>query len=272
MKNIVITYLAFGLLFSCSGPTEESTDQTSSTDTISVDTFQLDPNFNFEHCPKAWSLEDALAAPDSFCMLALLGNEKRYDAIPEEVQQMHYLRVLDVHGNNISAIPSYLSELEELDVSFNSLKKFPSGLENLTKLKALDASYNRITELDPAIYEMKDLEELNMFQADLTELPIELTKLTKLRKLGWTGCHLETLPKEIANMKNLEELYISDQGHDGFVSLPSNFGDLKRLKHLRIGGNTCCGNQFDSIPSSIFDLDSLEVLDLSYGYIEYVSS
>ena len=271
-RNLTLLFIP-AIIMSCSGSNENHSDlhvSDSAIDTVFTDTFQIDPNFDFEHCPKAWGLEEAMAAPDSFCLLTLQGKE-RLEVIPEEVEKMHYLRSLDLYGNNIHEIPAFLSDLEELYLGANGLTECPKGMEQLKNLRRLELSYNQITELCPAIFEMKDLEILDMFNTSLSKFPVELANLSNLKRIALTGNSIQNIPKEITKLKKLEELYLSDQSPEGLANLPANFSELRNLKHLSIGGNDCCGNQFDSIPSSIYELDSLEYLDLSYGNIQFVS-
>lgn len=258
------------LLLSCGSEPVESQD----VEHISEDTIVLDTVvYNYENCPKAWNLEEAMAAPDSFCQLALLGFEKKYTEVPREIEKMTHLRVLDMHSNNITYVPAFLGALTSLDLSSNLLKKCPTGLENVPLLRSLDLSYNPITELDPAIFSMLNLEELMLYNTKLTKLPKELFNLSKLRKLALSSNALSEIPTSIGKLTALEELYLNDMylGADAF---PESMRKLKSLKSLYIGSSYSGGgegNQFDSIPDWVFDLDSLQQLNLNHGQIELIS-
>lgn len=271
--------LLLPLFFSCSGEEESQDLNDSSVDSslVQIDSaFIPDPNFDFNNCPKAWSLEEAMVAPDSFCTIALLPNDdvEKLTEIPEELKEMHYLRSLYIDRNRITHIPAFLYQLEELWMGQSVLKECPTGLENLKSLKVLDLAYNQITELDPIIFDLKDLEVLSMFNNNLTEISPEIGKLKQLKTLAISGNQIEKLPVEITQLTQLEELYLNDMGL-GDDAFPAGMEKLKNLKKLSIGSDMSGGgdgNSFSQIPDWIYELDSLEELWLNFGYIESVSS
>lgn len=272
MKTISYAFLAC-IFMACNGTTDKQFEEVSveASDTLVVPTTE----YNYLQCPKAWSLEEALAAPDSFCSIALLGDRKKYTTFPNELATMPYLRKVDVHGNQIKEIPAFLSAITELDMSSNQLKAFPKGLSNLSNLIVLDLSYNQISTIDPAVYSLKNLERLRLFDNHITELPKELFNLTKLRELAITDNPLTQIPSEISRLTNLEVLDFSSMDvNDSTFS--SSMKNLKRLKTVRIGAiyvNSYSGdgNKLTFIPDWIFSLDSLETLSLDYGNISVVS-
>lgn len=272
MKTIPFAFLCC-LLIACNSSSDKASEEMSEDTTNTL----IDSSFEYDYlqCIKAWSLEEALATPDSFCAVALLGDTKKYTSFPNELATLPYLRKLDVHGNQINEIPDFLNELTELDMSSNQLKAFPKGLSNLTNLIVLDLSYNQISKIDPVLYQLKNLEELRLFNNQLTELPKELFTLTKLRQLAITGNPLVEIPAEICQLLNLEVLDLSSMGvNDSTFS--NSMKNLTSLKTIRIGAvyvNSFSGegNELTFIPDWIFSLDSLEDLSLDYGYISVVS-
>ena len=272
--KFLYTTLVLSLLFSC-GESEENLSEDFAHEI--TDTLQIDSVFEYDYsnCPKAWSLEVALAAPDSFCSVVLLPTDKKYTSIPSSLSSMPYLRKLDVHGNQIKEIPSFLSELTELDISSNLLKTCPKGLENLPNLVRLNLSYNQIHQLDPVIFELINLEELNLYNNHLETFPPELFNLINLRHLDFSGNDLNEIPSDFSKLKNLESLDFSEMGvNDSTFS--SSMKNLKSLKTLRMGAiyvnsGPGVGNELTFIPEWIFSLDSLEELSLDYGYISEVS-
>jgi Leucine-rich repeat (LRR) protein len=257
---------------------EEATDSTEAIESKKVLTdneFVPDPNFDYKNCPKSWSLKELMAKPDSFCLLALLGEEgKQLTEFPEELKKAPYLRSIDARRNRISSIPAFLSKLEELDLGQNGLKNLPDGLKYLKNVRKLNFDYNSIAELGDAIYEMKNLEELWLFDNSLEEIPVKLCNMTGLKVLALSGNQLTSIPPEIGQLSNLEKLFLNDQP-SGISSLPNELSKLQKLTNLSIGsgysgGGT--GNGFTEIPACIFELENLKELDLSYGKIEQVSS
>ena len=274
--KLFITVFTFSLIImSCtnSGNTENNTeDPTISSNSEALEEVLPNPDYDFDNCPKAWSLEEITAAPDSFCTLALLGDAQKLTEFPEILSNMPYLRSIDASSNNINDIPKFLSKLRELDLSTNMLDKCPSGLENLKNLIILKLSYNSIKEIDKSVFDMKNLEELWMSSNSLNEIPVQLCSLTKLRVLSFSENNITTIPAEIGQLTNLEALYLNDQKIE---SLPKELGNLKKLNTLYIGSDYSGGsknNTFTTIPACIFELKALKDLSLSYGNISEISS
>ena len=67
------------------------------------------------------------------------------EEIPSEIQEMPWLRKLNLSNNSIRSIRSLdnLTGLESLDLRRNKISKM-EGLENLVSLEKLDLSNNRI--------------------------------------------------------------------------------------------------------------------------------
>lgn len=99
--------------------------------------------------------------------------------------------VLDLHGQNLTAIPASVfakTELTTLNLSYNRLTQAPpSQIGQLVNLTSLDLSYNQLTGLPAELGRLQKLETLNVSYNKLTGLPMELGNLTNLRVLDLTG-------------------------------------------------------------------------------------
>lgn len=277
MKNGI--YLGTLLFFvSCSSDDGEDSINTNEieSDTIAlIDSSLIQEDYDYSHCPTAWSLEDALAAPDSFCTVSLYGKEKKLTSVPADLEQISHLRSLDLSNNKINKIPDFLSELTKLSLYGNQLTACPSGLENLTQLTNLDLGRNQIKSLDPAIFKLTDLEKLNLSGNQLTDLPDELFDLISLNEFRFSENPLEEFPVQISKLVNLESLNLSSM-EVGDETMPSSMANLKCLKSIYLGPiyvNSFSGegNELTKIPDWMFELDSLQSLDLSYGMITEIS-
>lgn len=259
------------LTTACTGSDKATGTTAPELDTVQTDTgFVRDPAFNYLTCPKAWSLEEAMADPDKFCSLRLPNDAGEYTAVPPEIERMHYLIDLDLHANLITELPDFLVGLERLDIGQNGLKAWPAGLEKLVNLKRLSLSYNQLKSLSDQIGKLQNLEHLELFQNALTALPPALFTLTKLTKLGLSGNKLASLPPSIGKLQNLQELYVADQ-YATMLVLPDEMRQLKRLKILFMGSMYYDGaNLYDSIPECIFSLDSLTDLSIMYSNLNWV--
>ena len=139
---------------------------------------------------------------------------------------------------SISAEVGKLTELENLDLSYNSLSgSIPTAIGKLTKLGELELGNNSLTG----------------------RIPNDIGKLTNLERLQLRRNSLSgSIPSAIGKLTNLEYLNLSRNSLTGRI--PTDIGKLTNLEYLNLSGNRLSG----SIPSAIGDLANLEDLDLSY--------
>lgn len=183
----------------------------------------------------------------------------------------------------------YLLKLEKLDLSYNSIKKFPKEILMMKNLKKLilenneiqlssiqDAFTNTINPLPNLerlvlsrnclrnfpleILNITNLRELIMSNCYVCKVPESIKALTGLKKLDLSGNSLEQFPVEITKLSNLEYL---DLSHNYAIrsQTKSNIGMLKKLRTLKIRRYY----DVDLLCKEIGDLIDLRVLDLSYN-------
>ena len=111
-----------------------------------------------------------------------------------------------------------------------------------------------IFHLPPEIGELSNLRELNLSKNKLTTLPEEFGKLKNLTKLNLSRNQLTKLPPQIGN---LYELVAFDLSFNKLVTLPCTLGKLINLKVLDI-----IGNQLIRLPQEIGTLLNLNYLEL----------
>ena len=94
----------------------------------------------------------------------------------------------DIRNNyNSLIIPDSIGKLtniRELTLAFNGIKKIPSSIGDLTNLKLLDLMWNGLEELPDSIKYLKNLEYLSLVGNKLITLPEGIDKLTNLKKLS----------------------------------------------------------------------------------------
>ena len=202
------------------------------------------------------------------------------------------LKVLDVSGNRLTALPPELGRLrlERLDLSDNRLATLPRAMGRLRPSAlfafflggephlTLDLSGNRLTDLPPELGRISDLVVLDLSDNRLTDLPKALFRLDRLQVLNLSGNQLETVPPVIGDMVTLETLGLGD---NQLTTLPPELGQLPQLYSLDLSGNrltalppelaqasnlrhlNLSGNRLPGLPAGLDKLSQLDSLDLS---------
>ncbi|GLU15162.1 hypothetical protein SLE2022_316780 [Rubroshorea leprosula] len=219
------------------------------------------------------------------------------------VHNLTELRFLSLDSVNMSlVVPSSLlnltSSLEHLSLSSCNLQgNFPSQVFQLKKLVSLDLSYNDDLLLDNIKFQMlvHNLTELRFLILDSVNMslvvPSSLLNLTSsLEHLSLSSCNLQgNFPSQVFQLKKLVSLdlsYNDDLLLDNikFQMLVHNLTELRflildyvnmslvvpssllnltsSLEHLSLSSCNLQGN----FPNQVFQLPSLQFLDLSYNY------
>ncbi|NWW36014.1 MFHA1 protein, partial [Panurus biarmicus] len=173
------------------------------------------------------------------------------------------LRKLSLSHNELGAegpgLPPRLAELgclEELDLSFNRLRRLPEGLGRLRHLRTLDVDHNLLPSFPAPLLELTALEELDCSgNRHLGALPEGIAALRRLKILWLSGTGLASLPEGLCQLSALESLMLDG---NRLQALPAGFGRLQRLKMLNLSSNL-----LGDFPSAILALSSLEELYLS---------
>ncbi|NXQ30270.1 MFHA1 protein, partial [Alaudala cheleensis] len=182
------------------------------------------------------------------------------------------LRKLSLSHNELGAegpgLPPRLAELgclEELDLSFNRLRRLPEGLGRLRHLRTLDVDHNLLPSFPAPLLELAALEELDCSgNRHLGALPEGIAALRRLKILWLSGTGLASLPEGLCQLSALESLMLDG---NRLQALPAGFGRLQRLKMLNLSSN-----MLSEFPSAILALPSLEELYLSRNQLTMLPS
>ncbi|XP_062985099.1 malignant fibrous histiocytoma-amplified sequence 1 [Elgaria multicarinata webbii] len=175
------------------------------------------------------------------------------------------LRKLSLSHNQLGAdgdgtLPAGLGELrqlEELDLSFNRLRRLPEeALARLQQLRALDVDHNLLPAFPRVLLELGALEELDCSGNRLLRaLPEGIGALPRLKILWLSGTGLAALPEGLCQLGSLESLMLDG---NRLRALPAGFGCLQRLKMLNLSSNL-----LSDFPAAVLALPGLEELYLS---------
>uniref|UniRef100_A0A2C9KW19 LRRCT domain-containing protein n=1 Tax=Biomphalaria glabrata TaxID=6526 RepID=A0A2C9KW19_BIOGL len=176
------------------------------------------------------------------------------------------------------------------------IRYWPTALNHLVRLKALDMSHNVVTFMrEGAVSAFADtLQELRLVNASLSPFQAELSKLKALtlldlsynsivdippgaltnmsftlKKLTMSHAHLSYLPEALYELNVLEELDLSFNPMQSTNADIIGTSDNSLLRNsaatLRFVNLSSCG--LNAIPRAVVNLDQLEVLDLSRNRI-----
>jgi internalin A len=187
-----------------------------------------------------------------------------------------------------------------LYLSSNQLTLIPNGIENLTRLCALELNHNKLTSIPEVTGNMIYLNSLRLNSNELNSLPESIGKLTNLQSLEVNSNQLTSLPDTTGNLIRLNYLSLHSNKltslPDGIVNLtlltyfslhsnqlnalPEAIGNLARLNYFNLDSNQLatfpetignltnlkelhlCSNKLTKLPETIVNLKSLKYLYL----------
>ena len=160
------------------------------------------------------------------------------NSLPEHIENLSKLRVLNVSGNKVSKLAfSELAALPlvEVDVSKNRLSGIllPSSVSRFPTLRVLEAGENALTSLSDLNVELPCLQSINLSNNRLTALP-DMKDWRQLSSLVASHNQLTGIPEGLSSLPNLATIDVS--GND-ISKLEDHVGFMASLKVLRIDRN-----------------------------------
>ncbi|TNH92445.1 leucine-rich repeat-containing protein kinase family protein [Aeromonas sobria] len=155
---------------------------------------------------------------------------------PEILSLKETLEVLDLTGNQLSALPDELAGFSKLRIIFCSENRFtelPEVLGRCSALTMVGFKANQIATVSARALPA-GLRWLILTDNAVEQLPDELGQCDALQKLMLAGNRLRELPASLANCRNLELLRIAANRIERF---PEWLLSLPRLAWLAYSGN-----------------------------------
>jgi len=161
---------------------------------------------------------------------------------PHEIFELaDSLEILDLSGNQLTALPADLPRLHRLQVIFcsdNLFTELPEVLGRCPQLTMVGFKANRIRQVSANALPPR-LRWLILTNNQIETLPAELGRCSHLQKLMLAGNRLHHLPESMAALHQLELLRISA---NQFTALPEWLLHLPRLSWLAFAGNPFCAD------------------------------
>jgi Leucine-rich repeat (LRR) protein len=202
---------------------------------------------------------------------------KLYECNPKLVPLKYQSYIVDIDNSyNKSSILSDILDFKHLKILniYNSkIDSFPSGFFNLTQLTNIDLSYNLIKTIPDQISQLTNLSKLNLEGNDINHISYRLFTLQKLQEIFLNGDSIENIsfPKQ-SNIKLLRPIVINSISTD---STKLNI-KTKRIDFLtkipELANNIVSINLsdrfIDTISFSSEHLNNLRCLNLSGNFFD----
>uniref|UniRef100_A0A061S5D8 Leucine-rich repeat family protein n=1 Tax=Tetraselmis sp. GSL018 TaxID=582737 RepID=A0A061S5D8_9CHLO len=176
--------------------------------------------------------------------------------------------IVPLRDARLQDFPIFVKELGDkiktLDVTNNRLTEVPPSIEANYNITRLILAKNAIMTLPPQIGALSNLKILTLDSNRLTGLPRAICGLEKLEVLSVNANELNSLPEEIGQLRRLKVLSIS---HNKLIELPSSTGRCSSLEEL-----TATHNHLRALPTELGDLERLKVCNFDSNRIEAVPS
>ncbi|XP_004757324.1 E3 ubiquitin-protein ligase LRSAM1 isoform X2 [Mustela putorius furo] len=112
------------------------------------------------------------------------------------------IKVLDLHDNQLSALPDdigQLTALQVLNMERNQLTYIPRSIGNLIQLQTLNVKDNKLKELPDTVGELRSLRTLDISENDIQKLPQLLAHVRTLETLSLDTSSMVYPPQEVCS-------------------------------------------------------------------------
>eukprot|EP00961_Rhodomonas_salina_P249923 3378136-Rhodomonas_salina.2 len=200
-------------------------------------------------------------------LLDLCGMDFEYMPLESEVEDLTDLLVPRNRFREAPMQLAFASSLLRLDLSENVMEKVSNRvMYELSNLKELRISHNRLIELPHSVGSLTSLEILIMDENLVHTLPNSLSTMTALTLLDITHNRLKELPAGIGGLTALRELHVA---RNALIEIPESMAGMTSLRVLKARGNEIykLANVFDTLSLTELDLsrNPIEALPLSTG-------
>jgi Leucine-rich repeat (LRR) protein len=227
----------------------------------------------------AWA-EAALECLPDLAALELSWADEDMESLPSSVVGCSNLQCLDLQYNSLTTLPSSISSLQRLSLlqlEENGITAFPPGFGQLGALRSLNASENKLVDVTE-VGGLGNLEQLDLSGNAIEELPGSMRTLVHAADVCLDSNLLEKLPAGFGGMTSISRLSIKG---NRLQRLPDSFTELVALQQLCLEGNQLvvlpegwgalcgltrlevAGNRLERLPTSFGNLGRLKWLDLS---------
>ena len=160
--------------------------------------------------------------------------------LPDTIGDLKSLTKLVLHYcEKLESLPDSIGDLEALQTlnleSCQNLVSLPDRLGECESLTKLDLRLcQNLKSLPDSIGEL-DLKDLTLYDCKALTMDVEINKIVEMKnltKLSLSGTNISALTERIGGLESLTELDL--RACENLTSLPDGFGNLKKLKKLKM--------------------------------------
>lgn len=152
-------------------------------------------------------------------------NEKLIDELTRRV--INIFQTINIYFNYFR-LKELSSQLNELNISFNSFSEMPASILNLTNLSSLDLRANKISDIPIEFIQLRSLRELIISDNKFQEIPNCIYQLPILENLFANNNQIKLIDgNKIVEMKFLKILNL--QNND-IATVPPILGKATQIK------------------------------------------
>lgn len=195
----------------------------------------------------------------AFWITQCLSPSVTFEYFADCLLQMHHLKALNLHGNDLRVIPqeiSMITSLMLLDVGGNRLTVLPDSLSCLKHLSDLVVLPNILLESPDRVVVLQGSRALVSFYRGMSSANSQ-------RKLDMSDLQLPRIPREAMMIQNL---FLLDLSRNSLVVFPAEIRAMTSLTHLNLEYN-----YITYIPSFLVHHSNLTWLDISNNWIVTIS-
>jgi|JI8StandDraft_1071087.scaffolds.fasta_scaffold197826_2 Leucine-rich repeat (LRR) protein len=146
-----------------------------------------------------------------------------------------------------------LKDLEELELNYDGITKFPDIFHSMKNLKKLSLYGNSIQELPPSISQLMEVNTILLGKNPFNSIPESLKNLPNLQILTIDESNIRLTEKDVEILSSLHKLEVLDLSENpGFIKTPSNIAKLGHIKSILLKKNSLDENErkklYDALP------------------------
>ncbi|CRK30959.1 hypothetical protein BN1723_003708 [Verticillium longisporum] len=190
-----------------------------------------------------------------------LANNLLYGPLDPSVSNLQNLEIFDIHGNNVSTLPTNFGNLERLrilNLAENSFELLPFGILSQMPLTELNLKKNKLvkTLIEDDVEALPKLQSIDISCNQITHIvaPGTTVSLPALYQLSASMNRLKALP-DVSSWSSLLTLTADENSISEF---PEGFFSLEKLRHVDFSAN-----DIRIIPPEIARMDNLAMIRLS---------